>query len=95
MKVSNVILVLGDGPNDIALHDLHVIDVVEQFESRRTDSLHEPDTPLRYGRTCNPCDSPCYSSSSIQTLTPFFSARPTTCLTPITQFSSPSSSDIP
>jgi len=37
--------VFGDGADEIAFHNLHVIDVVEQFDSRRADALHQLDSP--------------------------------------------------
>src|ERR1700722_6704973 len=40
MKMSDEVNVVADGPDHIALHDLHVIDVVQQLHSRRVDSLH-------------------------------------------------------
>ena len=39
--------VLADGADDIALHDLHVVDVIEQFYARRVDAFDHLNTPRR------------------------------------------------
>ena len=36
---------VADGGDDVALHDLHVVDVVEQLDPRRADALHDLDAP--------------------------------------------------
>ena len=36
-----------DGPDHVAFHDLHVVDVVEQLEVARPDALHQLDAPGR------------------------------------------------
>ena len=38
-------MIVTDGANDVALHDLHVINVVEEFESITADRLAEFDAP--------------------------------------------------
>ena len=35
----------ADGADDVALHDLHVVDVVQQFDARRIDRLHHVHAP--------------------------------------------------
>ena len=47
MKVGDVLDIVPYGANDIAFHDLHVVDVVKQFDARRIDSLHDLDAPRR------------------------------------------------
>jgi hypothetical protein len=46
MEVRDVLDILPDGADDIAFHDLHVIDVVQQLHARRIhalDQFHAPD----------------------------------------------------
>ncbi len=45
--VTDVFVKLADSPHAVALHDLHVIDVVEQLEPVRADRLAKLDAPLR------------------------------------------------
>src|ERR1700733_6640856 len=40
MKMSDPVDVVADRTDDIALHDLHMINVVEQFHPRRIDATH-------------------------------------------------------
>ena len=45
MEMADVLDILADGAHDITLHNLHVIDVVEQLDSRgvhRFDDIHAP-----------------------------------------------------
>jgi len=43
--VTDVLVVSLNGLNDITLHDLHVIDIVEQFEMGRVDAVAESCAP--------------------------------------------------
>src|SRR6185369_4901637 len=45
VNVSDVLDVVAEGLNDVPLHDLRVIDVVENLHAWRTDALHDVDTP--------------------------------------------------
>ncbi len=45
VEVADVLNVIGDGADDVAFHDLHVIDVVEQFHPWRVYALHHIDAP--------------------------------------------------
>src|ERR1019366_9833717 len=45
MVVGNVLVVLTDGGDHVAFHNLHVVDVVEQFEALGTNPFAEFDTP--------------------------------------------------
>jgi hypothetical protein len=47
MEVADVSDVVANGVDDIAFHNLHVIDVVQQFHTRRIHALHHVDTPRR------------------------------------------------
>ena len=40
MVVRDVLMVRADRRDQIAFHDLHVVDVVEQLHARRVDRLH-------------------------------------------------------
>src|ERR1700679_2746377 len=40
MKMSDPVDVVADRSDDIALHDLHMINVVQQFQPRRIDATH-------------------------------------------------------
>lgn len=44
--VTEVLMVIADGANDITLHDLHVVDIVEEFEVIGADAFDEFDTPI-------------------------------------------------
>ena len=46
MEVSEAIDIFADGGDDISLHDLHVVDVVEELEARMADLLAEGDPPV-------------------------------------------------
>ena len=48
MKVSDDADVLADGVDQIPFHDLHVVDVVEQFDARGVDLVHHARTPRRW-----------------------------------------------
>ena len=39
MEVAHVFEIVPDGPNDVTLHDLHVINIVEQFPPWRIHPL--------------------------------------------------------
>jgi hypothetical protein len=41
MKVTQEVDVVADGPDHIAFHDLHVIDVIQQFDPGRVDTPHD------------------------------------------------------
>ena len=43
----DVLDIVPDGADHVALHDLHMVDVVEQFEPIRTDAFAKLDTPSR------------------------------------------------
>src|SRR5262249_44571526 len=43
--MAEILVLILDGADDIALHDLHVVDVVEELEMGRTDFLADLDTP--------------------------------------------------
>src|SRR5688500_6195629 len=45
--VTDVVVIVADGPNDIAFHDLHVVDVVQQLETIGADFLRQRDAPRR------------------------------------------------
>src|ERR1019366_7238317 len=45
VEVADVLNVLADGADDIAFHDLHVVDVVEQLYARRAHGLDHFDAP--------------------------------------------------
>ena len=45
MVMREVVVVLPDGADDVALHDLHVVDVVEEFEVVRAHAIAEFDAP--------------------------------------------------
>ena len=45
MEVAYPIDVFLDSPNEVAFHDLHVVDVVEQLDARRIDSLDDLEAP--------------------------------------------------
>ena len=45
VEVGDVLDVVADGADDVALHDLHVVDVVEQLHARRVHALHHLDAP--------------------------------------------------
>src|ERR1700722_12170390 len=47
VEMPDVLLGIADRADDIAFHDLHVVDVVEQLEARRTDLLAQFDAPFR------------------------------------------------
>ncbi len=47
MEVADVLHVLANGSNDVAIHNLHVVNVVQKFDAGRADSLHYIDTPGR------------------------------------------------
>ena len=46
VEVPYVADVVPDGPDQVAFHDLHVIDVVEQLDPRRADTLADGHAPL-------------------------------------------------
>src|SRR5258708_346323 len=41
VKMGDVIPVVADGADDVAFHDLHVIDVVQQLDARRANRRHD------------------------------------------------------
>lgn len=45
VEVGDPLDVLLDSSDDIAFHDLHVVDVVKEFDSGRVDSLANLNTP--------------------------------------------------
>src|ERR1022692_4690061 len=45
VEVADVLDVVADGADDVAFHDLHVVNVVEQFDARRTHRLNHFDAP--------------------------------------------------
>ena len=45
MVVRDGIGVVGDRADDVAFHNLHVVDVVQQLEAGRRDLIHEVDAP--------------------------------------------------
>ena len=47
MVMGEVWMVFADGADEVAFHDLHVVDVVEQADARRADQLADLDTPGR------------------------------------------------
>src|SRR5437879_13691456 len=47
MEVAYPIDVFLDSPDEVAFHDLHVVDVVEQLDAGRIDSLDDLDAPDR------------------------------------------------
>ena len=47
VEVPDVLDVVADGADDVALHDLHVIDVVQQFHARRVHAFHHLHAPGR------------------------------------------------
>src|SRR5215471_5725889 len=47
MKMSDVLVIIADRPYYITLHYLHVIDVIQQLDSRRIDALDDLDSKGR------------------------------------------------
>src|SRR5579883_269485 len=47
VEVTNHIFVLTDGGNQVTFHDLHVVNIVEQFYARRIYLSHHPCSPRR------------------------------------------------
>ena len=47
VEVAHPLNIFLNGGDQIAFHDLHVINVVEQFDARRIDCLHHFQAPLR------------------------------------------------
>src|SRR5687768_14267975 len=45
--VTDVLVIVADGANDIPFHDLHVVDVVQQLETIGADFLRQRDAPRR------------------------------------------------
>src|SRR5207244_12290851 len=46
VEVSDECRVVADGADDVAFHDLHVIDVVQQLDPRRRHALHHGHSEL-------------------------------------------------
>jgi hypothetical protein len=44
--VGNILMAVADGANDVAFHDLHVVDVVKQFEVFGADAFDQLDSPF-------------------------------------------------
>ena len=44
--MGNVLLVLADAADDVAVHDLHVVDVEEQLHVRRADTFDQIDAEI-------------------------------------------------
>ena len=47
MEMPDIVNVIGDVADEISLHNLHVVDVVKQLRTRRTDTLAHLNAPLR------------------------------------------------
>ena len=47
VKVGDVLVIVADRADDVALHNLHVINVIEQLDARRGDRLNHPDAERR------------------------------------------------
>ena len=45
--MAEILVVVLDGANDVSFHDLHVVDVVEQFEMVASDLFAQFDAPGR------------------------------------------------
>ena len=58
MVVGEILVVSFDGRDDIAFHDLHVVDIVEKLKIWAAYFLGECDAPLGSGRTCSRGGSP-------------------------------------
>ena len=46
VHVTDVVLVLTDAADHIAVHDLHVVDIEEQFHPRRVDAFDQVDAQV-------------------------------------------------